>query len=140
MRIQAQILRAEMLQYTKKDGNQSTFFELQLCHGQRPKTAYNQSTGTREVMYNQQGQPMMDNDILTLQYFGSDANLMQQLALVNNFVPNAIVEMDLHSYSSQNQYTRRLENTWLMPDNIKVVSMPMPSAPQQQTMPFGFGG
>ena len=123
------IMRAQMAQSKKKDGSAFNYFEFQFAHGQRPKTTYNQATGQSEFVYDQNGQIMMSDDIMIVEYYGNDAQAMAQAGLQAGMVVN----MEIHSYIKRNQFTGRYETTFLLPSDIKVVSMPQPAQQQYQT-------
>lgn len=124
------IMRAQVAQSRKKDGSTFNYFEFQFAHGMRPKTTYNQATGQSEPVYDQNGQPMFSDDIQIIEYYGNDAQYMQQL----NLQPGMVVNIELHSYVKRNSFTGRYETTFLVPADIKVVQMPQPmQQPQYQT-------
>ncbi len=121
------IMRAQMAQSRKKDGSTFNYFEFQFAHGQRPKTTYNQATGQNEFVYDQTGQVLMSDDIMIIEYYGNDAQAMAQ----SGFQTGMVINMELHSYIKRNNFTGRYETTFLMPTDVKVVSMPQPAQYQQ---------
>lgn len=138
------IRQARLVPFTTTTGKQSSFFELSLVHGQRVSTQFDSASGQRVTVYGPNGQPMMKDDVLTIDYYGSDAATMQQLAQQLNLTAGCAINLTLHSFNQQNRSTGRWATQWMLPENIQVVAYPQqvaapqyaqPAAPQPQYPP-----
>lgn len=143
MKFTAKIIRAEEVSYIKKNGEQSSYFELQFVHGQRPKTIFNEQTGQEEPLYTATGTPAMADDIMTIQLWGkSDVNYMRQCKSYYNLVQGQEVEITLHSVSVTNQ-RNMVETKWLAPSFNPVqpqqAAAPQPGGQQPTQTPPLFG-
>ena len=115
MKITAKIIRAEEVSYIKKNGEQSSYFELQFVHGQRPKTIYNEQTGQEEPLYTAAGIQAMTDDVMTIQFWSkNDITYLNQCKVHFNLVKDQVVYITLHSSSFANQLGR-VETKWLTP-------------------------
>ena len=77
---------------------------------------------------------MMKDDVLTIEYYGSDAAAMQQVAQQLQLMPGCTVNLTLHSFNQQNRTTARWQTQWMLPENLQVVAYPQqPVAPQYAT-------
>lgn len=115
MKITAKIIRAEEVSYIKKNGEQSSYFELQFVHGQRPKTIYNEQTGQEEPLYTAAGIQAMADDVMTIQFWSkNDISYLNQCKTHFNLVNGQLVNIELHSSSYTNQLGR-VETKWLAP-------------------------
>ena len=125
------VRQARLVPFTTTAGKQSTYYELSLVHGQRVSTQYDAASGQRVTVYGPSGQPMMKDDVLTLEYYGSDAASMQQLAQQLQIIPGCVCNLTLHSFNTQSRATGRWQTQWMLPENVQVVSYPQPAASQQ---------
>lgn len=115
MKFTAKIIRAEEVSYIKKNGEQSSYFELQFVHGSRPKTIYNEQTGQEEPLYTAAGVQAMTDDVMTIQFWGrNDIAYLNQCKTHYNLVNGQFVNIELHSSSYANQLGR-IETKWLAP-------------------------
>ena len=115
MKFTAKIIRAEEVSYVKKNGEQSSYFELQFVHGSRPKTIYNEQTGQEEPLYTATGAPAMTDDVMTIQFWSkNDITYLNQCKMHFNLVNGQFVNIELHSSSYTNQLGR-VETKWLAP-------------------------
>lgn len=122
------IRQARLVPFTTTAGKQSTYFELSLVHGQRVATQYDAASGQRVTVYGPNGQPMMKADVLTIEYYGSDAATMQQLAQQLQLMPGCTVNLTLHSFNQQSRATGRWQTQWMLPENLQVVAYPQQPA------------
>ena len=115
MKFTAKIIRAEEVSYIKKNGEQSSYFELQFVHGSRPKTIYNEQTGQEEPLYTAAGVQAMTDDVMTIQFWGrNDIAYLNECKTHFNLVNGQFVNITLHSSSYANQLGR-IETKWLAP-------------------------
>lgn len=115
MKFTAKIIRAEEVSYIKKNGEQSSYFELQFVHGSRPKTIYDEQTGQEVQLYTADGTPAMTDDVMTVQFWGkNDITYLNECKMHFNLVNGQFVNITLHSSSYANQFGR-VETKWLAP-------------------------
>ena len=130
------VRQARLVPFTTTAGKQSSYFELSLVHGQRVSTQFDAATGQRVPVYGPNGQPMMKDDVLTIEYYGSDAATMQQAAQQLQLTAGCTINLTLHSFNQQNRATGRWATQWMIPENLQVVAYPQqPAAPQYAPQP-----
>lgn len=138
MKITAKIIRAEEVSYTKRNGEQSSYFELQFVHGTRPKTIYNEQTGMEEPLYTAGGTPAMTEDVMTIQFWSkNDISHLIQSKQQFSLVKDQMVNITLHSSSFVNQIGR-VETKWLAPmfEPVQQSAMAAQQAQQPNGLPF----